>query len=219
MIASKQGVMSKASIRIGLDFDNTLVAYDEVFLAAARQRGLVGTGFAGRKKAVRDLIRLLPDGELSWRRLQSYVYSRGITDATMYDGADAFLRLCRRENIPVVIVSHKTEYGHFDPDRVNLRDAARAWMAAHGFFCESGFAIRPEDVYFETTREDKLARIAMLGCTHFVDDLQEVLTDPKFPPGVERILFTKEELPVNPAGCNVCPTWCHVEERIFSVPR
>jgi hypothetical protein len=211
--------MSEAAIRIGLDFDNTLVTYDAVFLAAARQRGFVGAGFAGRKKAVRDRIRLLPDGELSWRRLQGYVYGRGIVDATMYDGVDAFLRLCRRENVPVVIVSHKTEYGHFDPDRVNLHEAARAWMAAYGFFCKSGFGIQPDDVYFEATRDEKLARIAELGCTHFVDDLQEVLTDPKFPSGVERILFTEEDIPANAAGCNVCPTWRHVEELIFSALR
>ena len=208
--------MSKAAIRIGLDFDNTLVTYDEVFLAAARKHGFVEAEFAGRKKAIRDRIRLLPNGESSWQKLQGYVYGSGIADAAMYDGVDAFLRRCRRENVPVVIVSHKTEYGHFDPDRVNLREAAREWMAAHDFFCESGFGIRPDNVYFETTRDEKLARIAELGCTHFVDDLHEVLTDPKFPSGIERILFTEEEIPENAAGCKVCPTWRHVEEQIFS---
>ena len=65
--------------------------------------------------------------------------------------------------VPVVIVSHKTEFGHHDPDRVNLRDAARDWMAAHGFFHPNGFGIAPDAVYFEATRQDKLARIRQLG--------------------------------------------------------
>ena len=209
--------MSNTVLHIGLDFDNTLVTYDEVFLAIARERGLVGPEFSGRKQAIRDHIRRLPDGELSWQRLQGQVYGKGIVKAAMFDGVGAFLRRCRSENVPVVIVSHKTEYGHYDPDRVNLREAARGWMTAHGFFCESGFGISADSVYFETTREDKLARIAQLGCTHFVDDLEEVLTDPKFPLGVERILFTEGEIPVNVAGCKACPTWRHIEEQIFRV--
>ena len=45
------------------------------------------------------------------------------------------------------------------------------------------------DVYFESTRAEKLKRIAALSLTHFIDDLEEVLTDPDFPPNVERILF------------------------------
>ena len=209
--------MSRSAYRIGLDFDNTLVTYDEVFLAVARERGLLGPEFSGGKQAIRDHIRLLPDGELSWQRLQGQVYGRGIANAAMFEGVDAFLRRCGRENVPVVIVSHKTEYGHYDPDRVNLRDAARAWMAARGFFSESGFGLSPDNVYFETTRDEKLARIAQLGCTHFVDDLQEVLTDPNFPAGVERILFTGGESPETAEGFAICPTWRQIEEQIFSV--
>ena len=54
-----------AGLRIGVDFDNTIITYDDVFLSTARERGLVGADFAGRKQAIRDTIRLLPDGELS----------------------------------------------------------------------------------------------------------------------------------------------------------
>jgi len=34
-------------MRIGIDFDNTLIDYDRVFLDAARERGLVPRDFAG----------------------------------------------------------------------------------------------------------------------------------------------------------------------------
>ena len=204
-------------LRIGLDFDNTIITYDDVFLSTARERGLVGADFTGRKQAIRDAIRLLPDGELSWQKLQGQVYGKGLAQASMFEGVDAFLRRCRLNKVPVVIVSHKTEFGHHDPDRVNLRDAARDWMTAHGFFHANGFGIAPDAVYFEATRQDKLARIAQLECTHFIDDLEEVLSDPAFPPGVERILFT-EGRPAS-APYIVCPTWRDIEERVFRAHR
>jgi hypothetical protein len=204
-------------LRIGLDFDNTIITYDDVFLSTARERGLVGADFTGRKQAIRDAIRMLPDGELSWQKLQGQVYGKGLAQAYMFEGVDAFLRHCRLNKVPVVIVSHKTEFGHHDPDRVNLRDAARDWMTAHGFFHANRFGIAPDAVYFEATRQDKLARIRQLGCTHFIDDLEEVLSDPAFPPGVERILFT-EGRPAS-APYIVCPTWRHIEEQVFRAHR
>jgi hypothetical protein len=206
-----------SKLRIGLDFDNTIITYDAVFLAAARKWGLVGANFTGGKQAIRDTIRLLQDGELSWQKLQGQVYGKGLARAEMVEGVDAFLRRCRKNNVPAVIVSHKTEFGHHDPDRINLRDAARAWMAEHGFFQAAGYGIEPNAVYFESTRQDKIARIAEVGCTHFIDDLEEVLSDPTFPSGVERILFSD----VAPASvpCIVCPTWRHIEERVFRADR
>jgi hypothetical protein len=204
-----------ARLRIGIDFDNTIITYDDVFLATARQQGLIDADFTGRKQAIRDAIRLLPDGELSWQKLQGWVYGKGLAQAPMFEGVDAFLRRCRLNKVPVVIVSHKTKFGHYDPDRVNLRDAAQQWMMKHDFFQDSGYGIDPGNVYFEATRQDKLARIAQLRCTHFIDDLEEVLSDPGFPPGVERILFTGGR-PAS-AACIVCPTWRHIEEQVFHV--
>ncbi len=200
--------------RIGLDFDNTLIAYDDVFLAVAQERGLMAADFRGRKQAIRDTIRLLPDGELSWQQLQGQVYGKGVARATMFDGVGSFLRQCQKRNAPVVIVSHKTEFGHHDPERVNLRDAAVEWMMAQGFF--SDFGILRENVYFESTREEKIARIARLSCSHFIDDLEEVLTDPAFPADVNRILFSDVGPDAIPESIVVCPTWRDVEKQVFA---
>ena len=193
-------------LRLGIDFDNTLIAYDRVFLAQARTRGLLPARFRGNKQAVRDAIRLLPDGELAWQHLQGRVYGQGIEAAMLFPGVDRFLHRCRRAGHTVFIVSHKTKYANHDPMRVNLRAAALGWMEARGFFDPRKYAITRANVFFEGTRAEKLARIAALGCTHFIDDLVEVLTDRDFPAGVARILFDPAR-GGRSAGMRACASW------------
>jgi hypothetical protein len=198
-------------MRIGIDFDNTLIDYDRVFLAAAQQRGLVSQDFAGSKRAVRDAIRLLPDGELAWQRLQGFVYGAGIGDAVAFPGAIEFLRRCAHHGAETFIVSHKTRYGHYDPLRVDLREAALGWMDAQGLF-QSEDGIPANNIYFEDDRGKKLARIATLRCTHFIDDLEEVFADPGFPLGIRRILFAE----MSAACCDVhCTDWREVGTAVF----
>ncbi len=199
-------------MRIGIDFDNTLIDYDRVFLAAARKRGLIAADFIGPKRALRDAIRLLPDGELTWQRLQSHVYGAGIGGAVPFAGASNFLRRCAQERVTTFIVSHKTRFGHHDPARVDLREAARDWMTGQGFFHPDGGALHGDCVYFEDDRAHKLARIAALGCTHFIDDLEEVFADPRFPSEVRRILFAES----GTECCDVlCTDWRQIAAAVF----
>jgi len=200
--------------RIGIDFDNTIVRYDEVFVAAAVERRLLPERFKGTKRAVRDAIRRLPNGELAWQSLQGHVYSRGIDGATMFDGLEAFLMRCRREGETVLIISHKTEYARFDARHVNLRQAALDWMRRHRFFSQDGYAVSLDNVFFEASRSNKIKRIADTECTHYIDDLEEVLEDPDFPPKVERILFAaaleREGVPFRAAF-----DWHEVTQMVF----
>jgi hypothetical protein len=176
--------------RIGIDLDNTLINYDEVFCALAVAHGLIESPTIRTKGAVREAIRALPDGELAWQRLQGVVYGKGVRDAVLFDGADRFLRRARKSGCDIFIVSHKTEFGHYDPDRINLRDAARAWMEMQGFFHADGFGIPNANVTFAATRAEKIAAIRALGVDVFIDDLPEVLEDGDFPQAVTGILFT-----------------------------
>jgi hypothetical protein len=144
---------------------------------------------------------LMPDGELSWQRLQGHVYGAGIGGAVPFAGVSEFLRRCARESITTYIVSHKTRYSHHDRARVDLREAARDWMTAQGFFRPDAGALPGNHVFFENDRAHKLSRITALGCTHFIDDLEEVFADPHFPSGVRRILFAA-------AGAKCCDVLC-----------
>lgn len=177
--------------RIGLDLDNTLISYEEVFRTYAQRRGLIEAGFRGGKDEVRQALRRQDDGELKWQQLQGAVYGKGVAEAALFDGADAFLRRASALGREIVIVSHKTEFGHYDPDRINLREAALAWMRAQGFFDPDGLGVAPDKVRFTATRGEKLALIRELAVDFFIDDLPEVLEHPEFPPEATGILFTR----------------------------
>ena len=201
--------------RIGLDFDNTIAGYNGVSLNAAKEAGLLPIEFTGRKNDVRNAIHESPDGNIAWQRLQGLAYGKLISQATMNDGVGEFLLRCRDKGIPVSIISHKTEFGHFDPDRISLHDAAREWLTAHQFFDSERFALAVEDVHFETTRAEKIDRISETGCSHFVDDLEDVFRDPYFPGEVDAYLYAGagDEVPKGPF--TVCRDWQEIANAIL----
>jgi len=204
--------------RIGIDFDNTIVGYDAVFCAAAIEYGLLPPRFTGSKREVRDILRRRPDGELVWQRLQGEVYGKRMFAAVPIPGVLDFLAACRDgADTEPVIVSHKTEFGHHDPDRINLRDAARTWLAAHGVTAGDNPLIDPAKVWFEPTREDKIARIKALGCEIFIDDLEEVLTHPEFPVATTCIQYTGGDAAPAGVGHRACATWSEVTAAVFGV--
>lgn len=175
-------------LSIGVDLDNTLIDYDSVFRELAVGSLLVPESFAGDKRQLRDLVRQSGGGEEAWQRLQAQAYGPAILRARPAPGALEFLREARRRDAELAIVSHKTRYAAVAPDGPNLHDAARQWLIRHGI-CGSD-CIPTERLFFEETRSAKIARIAHLGCTHFIDDLEEVLEDPAFPADVRRLLLS-----------------------------
>ncbi len=175
---------------IGVDFDNTLVTYDKLIHSVALERGLIGSRTVKSKKHTRDSIRELPGGEIEWQRVQALVYGPRMMEANPARGAAEFLRTCARHRIKVRIVSHKTELANYDDTGTNLRAAALAWMDRHRLFDTKVVGLSLEDVFFEPTRRDKLERIRQLGCTHFIDDLEETFLEESFPARVEKILYT-----------------------------
>jgi hypothetical protein len=180
-------------IKIGVDFDNTIVCYDQAFEQVGREVALLPAHFRGGREAAKAwLLERRPDGYL-WEKLQGLVYGRCIGQAKMFDGVAEFFRTCRKSpEVIVKIVSHKTVRAHHDPTDTDLRKCAMDWMAEQGFFESSTFGLGTDDVYFESTREDKVRRIAELGCNVFVDDHPEVLSHAGMPEHCRKILFRSQ---------------------------
>lgn len=203
---------------IGLDFDNTIILYDRVFARIGQSMGLLPPNFSGGKPHVREHVRAMEDGEAKWSLLQARVYGPGIDGAELAPGTFAFLECCRAAGFGIVVVSHKTETAFADPQGTNLRDAARAWMLRHGLTGGGPGGIGTDDVYFESTRADKIARIASLGCFAFVDDLEEVFREPGFPEPVSRhlLLHGADRLPSGPFHAH--RSWSDVAAALLPAP-
>lgn len=208
---------SASGRRLGVDFDNTVVRYDELLLREARQRGLIPPKtMACSKREIRDHIRRLPEGEREWQRLQALLYGAKIQEATPAPGVAEFFACCRAHAVEVFIVSHKTRYAALDERGIDLWEAAMAWMRAHRFFEAEGLGLSPQHVYFEPTRAEKLARIMRLHCTHFIDDLEETFLEPGFPQGIQKILYATAGPSHRLPGVRVATSWQDITEGLFN---
>ncbi|MFA7239211.1 MAG: hypothetical protein WC091_03800 [Sulfuricellaceae bacterium] len=204
-------------MRIGIDFDNTLACYDRGFTNLARDWEITGVDERQTKQGIRQIVRRKINGELLWQRLQGTVYGLRMSSAEQFSGEDHFLRRCTATpGLQVFIVSHKTEFGHFDETRTNLRDAARQWMRDKGFFDPAIYAIPESHLFFKATQEEKVACIASLQCDIFIDDLADLFLNPSFPPGTKRILFTNGEPHESLAQVDhICACWSEIERLVF----
>ncbi len=182
---------------VGVDFDNTLVSYDDVMHRSAVLFGFIDKDVSRSKRNIRDEIRRLPDGEMKWRKLQAFVYGERMNEARLMEGVKDFFGLCKKRGIRTYIVSHKTKFAAADEKEIDLRQAALEWMNTHGFFDEKGLGLSAQDVYFEGTRKEKAERIKALRCTHFIDDLEEIFLEKSFPARCAKILYSSQRVTSN----------------------
>ncbi|GLH73170.1 hypothetical protein GETHLI_16720 [Geothrix limicola] len=204
--------------RLGIDFDNTIICYDAVFHRLAVEAGLLSPEAPPRQKAVRDAARRSPEGDVAWQRLQGQAYGPRIQEATPAPGILAFLSKARRAGFEVHIISHKTRFASIDPTGTDLQAAAAAWLARHGFFSEET-GLDPSHFHCGVTRQEKVALIRNLGCTHFVDDLVETFREAAFPSTVQPILYAPggEPAPEDLPHLWVARSWDEVARRIHLV--
>ena len=200
-------------MRLGIDLDNTIVRYDELFGELAVEWGLLAERPAGGKHAVRQAVRAGPGGEAAWQALQAEAYGAAMSRAALFDGVAGFLMRARNAGVAVRIISHKSQYAAADPLGADLHRAARVYLQANGFFDPAGFGLAPEDVCFAPTRAEKLQAIAAAGCTHFIDDLCEVLGHPAFPRNVARYLFTPTGA-CAPGPYKTCRSWNELSDEL-----
>lgn len=172
---------------IGIDLDNTIACYETAFYSAARASDLVPVLEDSTKSAVRNYLRA-QGREDDWTKLQGYVYGARMDLVTPCNGVTQFLSLCGSRDVQVRVISHRTQFPYLG-DRYDLHAAARDWLDRQGFFSDTTPLLQESNVYLEETISAKLARIGSTGCTHFIDDLTDVLGHAEFPDGVERLLF------------------------------
>ncbi len=194
-------------MKIGIDFDNTLVCCDQLFHQAARQKGLIPETIAAVKDQVRDHLQQAGREE-EWTALQGIVYGQMLQEAPPFPGVKEFLALCRQKKIPFAIISHKTQVPAVGPP-YPLRQAAQDWLE------KQGFGIPTSEVFFEPTRKDKISRIVREKCTHFIDDIPELFLEPEFPLKVQRLLFDPHGQHALPTGVMAVSSWAEIGQTLL----
>lgn len=200
---------------IGVDLDNTIIRYDDLIHQLAVEIELVPAQVRQHKKTLRDLIRCHPDGEQRWEQIQAHIYGEGIVRAQPFDGVLDFLQECRRRGAETFIVSHKTQYAAFSGEMIDLRRSALDWLEHIGLFDRKRFGLDAGRVFFESTRDAKVDRIRTLGCSHFIDDLEEVFAHPRFPMEVERLLFDPQAEAGHTGALRVFTSWKLIGNYLF----
>jgi hypothetical protein len=194
-----------AQIKLGLDFDNTIVCYDEAIALLAEEIFDLPPEIPRTKVGLRDYLRS-ENREPEWTAFQGEMYGPGMRHAQPFEGAIETMLELAAAGHDLVIVSHRSRLPYAGEPH-DLHSAARSWVAERlqsaGLFGETDGRVN-----FLETRQEKVARIAELGCQAFLDDLPEVLEAPGFPATATGILF-------DPTGSNTAPEGQH---RISSWP-
>lgn len=174
-------------MRVGIDIDNTIICYDGVFASVAR---LLGHDIdAGSTKAeTKDWFhsREMYD---EFTELQGLIYGTYLGHASVYHGVKTFLNQAERIGCSVFIVSHKTRYPIIG-GKVDLHEAASMFLAEQGIIKSgtSGF-VPSEQLFYETSLDDKIQKISDLQLDYFIDDLSDVICHDNFPQSTHAIQF------------------------------
>jgi hypothetical protein len=197
---------------IGLDFDNTIACYNNVFTSEAKIKGLVDKDWKGSKQDLKLLLNSLEDGQITWQKMQGQVYGPSMQKATLFPGVARFLFRCKLKGHTVFIVSHKTKYGHYDKTKTLLREASLKWMDSQGFFKDDLFGINRKNIFFANTQSEKVLKIKSLNLDVFVDDLEEIFLHHDFPE-IKKIHFSSSSSIHN--DVELCNNWTDIEK--FSI--
>ena len=94
---------------IGIDFDNTIINYDEVFYQFALKSNLINSSTPKQKVYIKNKI-IKNFSEKKWTQLQGKVYSKGIFMASIFDDCLNTMHKLDKIGHKIIIISHKTKY-------------------------------------------------------------------------------------------------------------
>lgn len=200
---------------IGIDLDNTIISYDNAFICQAKSSNLIQPSFGGSRSDLRKEIFSQENGKTEWMKLQGQIYSHCMNQAEIMPFFQNFVQSAREKSIRLVVISHKTMFGHFDDEHVNIRETAVRWMEENDFFNLMGFS--KNDILFCDTQENKINAINNAKCDYFIDDLMEILVNESMSKSTKKILFGKSNAENASMGhIKVCSHWSEIKNYIFS---
>jgi hypothetical protein len=175
-------------MRIGVDFDNTIVCYDEAVAILADKLFKLDPKVARTKIGLRNYFRE-KNAEYKWTEFQGELYGPGMIYARPYEGSVEALQKLKEDGHDLVLISHRSRKPYAGRSH-DLHGAARLWVCNwlqnKGLFGDIGGS---ECVHFLETQKQKLEMITHQRCDAFIDDLPEVLFNNGFPAESRKYLF------------------------------
>ena len=167
---------------IGIDLDNTIINYENIFYEIAKKRKIT----TSKKLAKNKLKKIIEKKSIKeWTNIQGKVYGDKIISAELFLGFKKFINFAKKNNIQLIIISHKTKYPIVGK-KVNLHDSAIKFLKKK--LDNNEFKIN-KNLFFEETIDDKIKRITEKDCDYFIDDLKKIFLNKNFPNTTECLLF------------------------------
>ena len=200
-------------MKIGIDFDNTIVSYEELFYNIAREKKIIPYELPQKKTAVRNYLRSVGQ-ETQWTLMQGEVYGPHMSNAKPFPYVVEFMVKAEQAGHQIFIISHKTKYPFVGP-QYDLHATAKLWINTNLIFHKAPL-IDTNRIFYELTKEKKISRIQSLECDFFIDDLPEILLMPGFPDQTKKILFDPDFTNGNfDYRYSIANSWLKIEELIL----
>ena len=176
---------------IGIDFDNTIVNYDNLIVDVAKiLYSPLPKNFSNKNDIKQYIIKEY--SEKKWTDLQGLIYGPLINGAKINLNFKKFVSIYNKSH-NIFIISHKTRKS-FCSYKFNLRESAINFLDFHDFLnIKSPHSILSENIYFESTIEKKIKRIEKLKCDYFIDDMSIILDNIKNK-NITKIKFDKQNI-------------------------
>ena len=158
-------------MKLGLDFDNTIVDHSETIQRLAPRYIDLPEFIKLERIDIRTYLRE-QGREEEWTRFQGIIYGPGLEVASPYKGAIRTIRRLSGLGVDLYIISHKTKYPYIG-ERYDLHQAARSWISRH---LGVDSIITSDKVHLVETLEHKIDLIASKDLDYFLDDLIQVTT-------------------------------------------
>ena len=200
-------------ITIGIDLDNTIVNYDNVYAnlypSISNRRDAIENL---SKKAFKDYV-LDHFGNDYWTKLQGEIYGPQMNYASLYPGCYEQIKSWLCAGINVTIVSHRSKFP-YGGQQYNLHSFGKEWIDTHlnEHTKFSNFAYK-----FCETFDQKIEKINKILPIVFIDDLLQVLSSRDFPSNCRKILFepnSDESDAVRFQSIYVANSWKHIGEMV-----
>lgn len=173
--------------RFGFDLDNTIIDYE---LSVEQYCLYKKLPELNKIHDLRRYLREIDSSDQQWQEAQSWIYLNGLDYAKLSQGVSELCQQLSNKEIALYIVSHKTKQTQERFGGQDLLSPATKWIQESevGKYFNVG-----TNLYFASSRAEKIQRITQLSLTWFVDDLLEVLCDEEFPSSTGRYLFSLEK--------------------------